>query len=272
MLTVTPQAEEVGVRVQPGNELVDLPVAVKVGGIGLLYVLDVAVQGLGLGREHAHAHELGRREAHAILVAHVPEVVTLVAEVLKPDPDSLRGPSDHVGRPVVEDLDASELHAGILDVNPVVRDDVAEGANVRLVFELEPVHEKSHGHEVAVGKACGNRMNVCGDGVEGVREVFEGHRAHNGVGLVGATVLATHGRDSALLVGGDARHTSAHDDGAAHGANLAGGLLPELPGTVLGVGEALDKRGLAPLLLLFSGRLGNGVLEDGGYREALHAL
>ena len=46
MLTVTPQAEEVGVRVQPGNELVDLPVAVKVGGIGLLYVLDLSLSNM----------------------------------------------------------------------------------------------------------------------------------------------------------------------------------------------------------------------------------
>ena len=69
----------------------------------------------------------------------VQSVVALGAEVLEPEARLARV-GDHVGAPVLEVLDATDLHARVVDVDPVVGEEVG------------PVDDQADGQEVAVGE------------------------------------------------------------------------------------------------------------------------
>ena len=81
-----------------------------------------------------------------------PEIVGVVAEVFEADPD-LGRVGDHVGAPVVEDLQAADEDVGLLDVDPGVLEGRAVGFG-----DGELVDEQADGDEVAVHEAVGDRV------------------------------------------------------------------------------------------------------------------
>src|SRR4029077_9419665 len=71
--------------------------------------------------------------------------VTLEAEVLETQAGELRI-RHHFRRPRAEILDAADLDAGLVDVDPVVRE------------QIGLVHDQRYGEEVAIAQALGNRL------------------------------------------------------------------------------------------------------------------
>ena len=101
-----------------------------VRGLGQLELLDLLA---------GHLHEL--------VVVHVPELVALEAEVLHAD----RGVAlvgHHPRAPGLEVLDAQDLHAGLVDVDPVVRE------------QILALDHQQHGEELAVAQAAGGVADI----------------------------------------------------------------------------------------------------------------
>ena len=50
---------------------------------------------------------------------------------------------NHVRRPVVVNLETAELYVAVMDIHPVVRNDVADGFDLGLVFQIELAHQNA---------------------------------------------------------------------------------------------------------------------------------
>ena len=81
-------------------------------------------------------NQLLHRKRDASFFAHRPEVIAFGAEILKPDPDRVERVLHHIGRPIVENLHAAELHAPILHIDPAIGYDVTEGFHAGCVGDL----------------------------------------------------------------------------------------------------------------------------------------
>ena len=120
-----------------------LLVALVVGRVRLGHPDDVAL--LDLGRiDEADRRELAGGQLDQLLVGHLPELVALEDEVL----ESQAGLAvvHQVGRPRAVVLDASDVHLGAVDVDPVV------GEAGRLG------HDQRDGEEVPVGEIVGRGL------------------------------------------------------------------------------------------------------------------
>ena len=110
--------------------------------------------------DDTHAGQFGNGELGGLGVGHVPEIVTLVAEVFEADPDGIVDILDEVGAPVVEDLETTDLVTGILHVDPAIGHDgrVAERGDVGGVLEAHVLDEQSDGDEITVGQTVGDEI------------------------------------------------------------------------------------------------------------------
>ncbi len=84
--------------------------------------------------------------------------------------------------------------------------------------------------------------------------------------------LEGHAAHAAVGVAGHVDGTLAELDACARLGGVVGCRLPQLAGAVLGVGEALDQRGLGVGGVLTAHELVGHVGQHGRHREALHAL
>ena len=109
VLAVSADAVEILKCIEVFNQLVHPVIGVEISGVSLLHPLTVAVEDLGILIDNAHADKLGDRLIDAGFFVHAPEVVALVAEILKADPHGMLRILDKVGRPVVEYLNSAEL-------------------------------------------------------------------------------------------------------------------------------------------------------------------
>ena len=87
----------------------------------------MGVQHVFGGIDEPHLHDLVHREPGELFVRHVPEGIALRTEIFQTDPDGVIQIHHHIGGPVVVNLEPSQLHGAVVDVNPVIRHDVADG-------------------------------------------------------------------------------------------------------------------------------------------------
>ncbi len=113
--------------------------------IGLRHPNDRSIVHLGGVGKTEHA-DLLRGERDQLLIGAVPQAVPFEAEVLHSEA-GLLGIAEQVLAPVSEVLDPADLHAGRVDVDPVVREEV---------FLVE--HQR-HDEEVAIPKPLAGLAN-----------------------------------------------------------------------------------------------------------------
>ena len=90
--------------------------------VGLRHALDEAELEL-VAAGQAELLELAHAELDEVVVVHLPHLVAGEAEELEPDA-GLGRVRDHPGAPGAEVLDAADLHVRVVDVDPVVREQV----------------------------------------------------------------------------------------------------------------------------------------------------
>ena len=110
----------------------------------------------------------------------------------------------HIGRPVVEYLEPSELYLALLNVYPAVRDYIVDGRGLGLVLDLEPVEQQAYGDEIPVGKLRRDVQYVLRHVRESLHQILDRHRGNKEVAfdgallaeIRGAAVGAAHGHGS----------------------------------------------------------------------------
>ena len=120
-------------------------------------------RGLRRRSQDADARDFLDGELDDLIVRLVPQRIGVVAEILEADPH-LDGIGDQVRAPVIEDLHAADEHVGLLDIDPRVLDP----RSVRLRDE-QAIHQQSHGDEVAIHQAVGDRRTSSGTGASMAR-------------------------------------------------------------------------------------------------------
>ncbi len=272
---VAADQEEVLERIEPALKLAESAVGAEVGGIRFGHPDHRAVDD-GAWLDDSDLGQLPGRQVDELRVGLDPQIVVLVAEILHPDPD-LGRIGDHVRAPVVEDLHPAHQHVGLLDVDPVVADQLGPPAGPALDFEL--IHQEPHGDEVAVDEPLADPADRVRR-IHGERshQLLDRHRGEAVVGLeevrlAGCGVDGLHGEDAASGHV-DAADLQIREHPPSHVLDFPGDLLPHLPGAVLRIQELLDERGLGTLLCHVA--WGEGPLErvqQGlGDRQALDPL
>ena len=138
---------------QPRIDVHALGVVGVVHRVGERHARDVAL--LDLRRvDEAELRELVLGQLDELVVVHLPQVVALEAEVLQADA-RLRLVRDHPRAPGAEVLDPADAHARVVDVDPVVREQVLA------------VDDQRDGEEVAVAQALRGGLDLAGGGGAG---------------------------------------------------------------------------------------------------------
>lgn len=109
-----------------------------------------------LAVDHAHFDDLVHSKVRKLLIGHIPELIAFVAEVFQTDPYGMLEIDNHVRRPVVVNLETAELYVAVMDINPVVRNDVADGFDLGLIFQIELAHQNAQCAVITVRKSCRN--------------------------------------------------------------------------------------------------------------------
>src|SRR5216684_2285165 len=207
-------------------------IARVVDRVGLGLADDAAVEDL-VARCEPDLLQLAGGESEQVGVGRAPEPVSLEAEVLEAVAAE-GGVGHHLRRPGLEVLDPPDLHARVVDVDPVV------------VEPLRVLQDEHHGEEVAVAQGPG--------GVEGaprkLRPEHAGKASQRDRGdymlgdelLAGAPARGHHRPAAGGSVVGQLVHGRAHQHPAALGAHLLGTRFPHHPGTLARVAEGLDER------------------------------
>ena len=177
--------------------------------------------------------------------------------------------------PVVEHLDTAKLYAHVLHVNPAVRDNIVQGLQLRLVLQIQLIHQQSHRHEITIGQSSRNLAHLFRHIVHTAYQILHRHGGNEYVALDGmllavlyvgqALYPAVHGMQSG--------HLATLTDLAAHLLYLRRSGLPELARAVLGIIELLDQGGLyLVLVLLLRHQLLYVVLQDSHNGKSLGTL
>src|ERR1700733_1326613 len=163
-------------------------VGAKIRRVGFGDAHHMRVGDIGSAQD-AYLFPFGDGEFFQIFVRHFPQGVGLIAEVLEADP-GLAGVGDHVGAPVVEDLQPPYQYIRLLNVNPVVLEWTPVGFADRQV-----VNQKSHGNKIAVLQAVAYLAHVAGDwGVHGVDEFTYRHGGEDIVRIEAAPLASVADR------------------------------------------------------------------------------
>ena len=113
-------------------------------------------------------HQLLFRQLDQIRVGRIPEPVVLETEILEAVTGLVRI-RHHLGRPGTEVLDAADLHARIVDVDPVV-------------IEHVPFLQNQHdGEEVAILQTVGGLLRALGNRRRNAAHQFAHRRRRNHV-------------------------------------------------------------------------------------------
>ncbi len=187
-----------------------------------------------------------------VLVGGLPQLVALEAEVLHAD-RGLGLVRDHPGAPGAEVLDPADLHVGLVDVDPVVREQVLA------------VDDQRDRQEVAVAQALGRGLDRAGRGGAGEADRRAQRQRRDDLARLDPLAAGLERGDAAVadLELGDGR---VHPHLAAVGDDLVGHRLPHLPRAEARVVELVDQR--LDVVLVAEER-GLGGREE---RQALDAL
>ncbi len=251
-----------------------MPVRVaEVAGVGLGHADHDGVERVCLVGQLELLH-LAQRERLERRIGQRPEFVVVAREELEPHPHGVRV-GHHVRAPVVEDLQAAHLDAGVLDVDPVVGYQVRPRIDRRRGLAQLPI-QHANGDEVAVLQLGADAAHAIRHvGLHRHRQILDGHRRDD---MVGAhpqhrAIHLRGDRLHAVAVALDADHLRIADDAAAAGFEALRRRLPHLARAQLRVQEVLDQRRLILSAARLAGhqllqRMGNHVADV----EALDAL
>ena len=156
VLTVSADTVEVVDAVEPVDQSIDFLVGVEVSGISFFNRFGMRIKHVILAVDHAHFDDLVHSKVRKLLIGHIPELIAFVAEVFQTDPYGMLEIDNHVRRPVVVNLETAELYVAVMDINPVVRNDVADGFDLGLVFQIELAHQNAQCAVITVRKSCRN--------------------------------------------------------------------------------------------------------------------
>ena len=136
---------------------VETVISSEVGWIGLWHSRDMSIQHIFLV-QNADSGNLFFGQIDHCFIAQVPDGIGLVAEVLEANP-GLRWIGDHGRTPVIKDLQATDLHVGLLDVDPVVLERAAI-----FLMDSELRGQQAYSDEVAINETIADGTNLLGRG------------------------------------------------------------------------------------------------------------
>src|SRR5215207_1821203 len=274
---VPPHEEQVRNAERPVLHDVEPLVGAEVRRVRLRHAQHTAVEHV-LALDEADALELLGAELDQVGVGHVPELLALVHEVLEADPHRIPAIGHHVRAPVVEHLDAADLYAAVLHVDPVVLH--RRGWLGAFHLHVKLLEQQPDGEEVAVHESVGDLAHLGGRRRCGLlHELLHRHRREEVVAgdarALPSRYLLDFDLGDPVAFGGDADDGVPIADLPACLRDLARDDLPHLSRAELGVEEAGDEAGLALLLRLLEvarQEILHGVHDGLLEREALHAL
>src|SRR2546428_2390549 len=216
-----------------------------------------------LGGADAKLRELLARAVDERLVGGRPQSVAFEAEVFESQA-CLALVGNHVRAPVLEVLDAPHLDRGIVDVDPVVRENIG------------PIDHHRDADEIAIGKAVrGAAYPLWRSGIQALHQLADGHAGDE----VRALVLLDRPqrgfrppRPTRPAVVLEASHSSPEPHWAPLLAMDLGHALPHLTGTEAWIPEAVDQRGHQAASIGRAAVRQEGALQDEPHVEALDAL
>jgi len=105
---------------------IDILVGIEVGRICLFDTFHMGIHDIVRRVDQPHVYDFIDGEFGEFFVGHTPVFISLEAEIFQADPDSMLQILDHIGGPVVVDLETAQHDVAVVDINPAVGNDIAD--------------------------------------------------------------------------------------------------------------------------------------------------
>ena len=180
----------------------------------------------------------------------------------------------HVRGPVVINLEASHLHTAVMDIDPVIRNNIADRLLICFVFQMKVRNQNADGHIITIRQPCRDACRLLRHIVHACHEILDRHGGNDNIPCLRealSILLVGDGVDDVLRVPVNPNDLRVHNNPAAKLLHLGSRHIPEFTGAKLRIGEFLNERGLdlAVLSALF---FLDGILEDSRDGYALDTL
>ena len=167
------------------------------------------------------------------------------------------------------------MNFGFLDINPAVRNDVAEGWNIGFVLQVQLVDQQPNGDEIPIRQTLCNGCDVVRNVIHTSHQILQRHGGDEQVAcnfLFLAVLLVGQGENLAGLVGVNLGDFTVHENLTAHLFDFGSGDFPELTRTILRVIEFFNQGSFHLAVGLIRIQLGEHVLDNGSDGQALDTL
>ena len=191
------------------------------------------------------------------------------------DPDGVFRLFYHIRRPVIEDLDTTQLDTLVLYIDPAIRYNIAQCLSPSLIDQIQLVDQQSHGDKVAV-RQTGSDPLYLGilAAVHAGDQILDRHRGNEDVAGNGLAALRcfTDYRSHLAVFGVNGLDAVVEQDLAALFLGFLADQFPKLSRTILRIPELFDQRGFRIFVVLLAGTLGDHVFQYGTDRQPLDTL
>ena len=241
VLPVSSDTVEIINAVQVIDDRLHLSIGVKVGRVRFLDALNMAVLYLFGSVDDTHSDEFICCESLRLFIGHCPERISFRAKVFEAKPYCVLNIFNHVRRPVIEYLDTSELHTGILHIYPAVWDLVIECLNGCFIFKVQLISQNTYCHKISIRQAICYTMDILRGTIPHTgNEVFDGHRGDEDISCNRDALpfrIAALDFSHFAVLDSYTLYAASELDAATHLGDFVRHMLPQLTGSVFRVKE-----------------------------------
>ena len=154
---------------------------------------------------------------------------------------------DHIRRPVIVNLETTQLYITILYINPAVRNNIVHGLDMRFIYQINLRNENAKSHVITIRKSCCNPCCIRRHIVHTSNQILYRHGGNHVITIhlyLLAILYIGYSGKLILCILMDLRNLGILNDCTAKLLHLRCSHIPQLSGAELGILKFLNQGSL----------------------------
>ncbi len=156
--TITPHQIQIAQLIDLLAQRIEFVVAAKISRIGFFSTLTTVPSSTSAFFNQAYLDQFILSKGKELRAWHLPQRVAFRTEIFQTQPDRIGFISHQIRAPVIKDLQSAQFDVALLNINPVIRQQIVGGAGQAMFAMAQFAHQHAHGNEIAILQASGNAL------------------------------------------------------------------------------------------------------------------